>query len=154
MISELIFEPITDTEVIVAQRTWAKHVTEQNVDKLLELYDFGTPNQPLIFKPTLSEIIRHDRESTRSYFVGRDPNFPHDQGFLNRGWKKVEFHSAVGPLPNPGGLSYSDMGQYAFVARDGDVTRADYTFVYHKRNGCVLISLHHSSLTWLPSANG
>ena len=123
------------------------------MDQLLDLYDFGMPNQPLLFNPTLSEVTRCDRGSARSYFVGGDPNYPQDQGFLNRGWEQIEFKSAVGPLPNPGGLSYSDMGQYAFVDRDGDVTLADYTFIYHKRDGRVLISLHHSSLTWFPSAD-
>ena len=152
-ISEHIFEPITGIQVIGAQHAWAKHVTEQNVDKLLDLYDFGTPNQPLLFKPTLSEVIRCDRRSARSYFIGDDPNYPNDQGFLNHGWKQVEFQSAIGPLPNPGGLTYSDMGQYTFVDGDGDITHADYTFVYHKRGGRVLISLHHSSLTWFPSAD-
>ena len=33
---------------------------------------------------------------------------------------------------------------------DGNATRAYYTFAYHKIDGRVLISLHHSSLTWLP----
>ena len=153
-ISEHIFEPITEAEVIAAQHTWAKHVTEQNVDPLLDLYDFGTPDRPLLFKPTLSEVIRRDHGSARAYFVGGDPNYPHDHGFLNRGWKEVEFQSAAGPVPNPGGLSYSDMGNYAFVDGDGAVTRADYTFVYHKRDGRVLISLHHSSLTWFPALDG
>ena len=138
----------------MAQHAWAKHVSEQNVDPLLDLYDFGTPDRPLLFKPTLSEVIRRDRRSARAYFVGGDPNYPHDQGFLNRGWKEVKFQSAAGPLPNPGGLSYSDMGNYAFVDGDGAVTRADYTFVYHKRDGRVLISLHHSSLTWFPALDG
>ena len=39
---------------------------------------------------------------------------------------------------------------FAFVDGDGNATRADYTFAYHKLNGRVLISLHHSSLTWFP----
>ena len=80
----------------MAQHAWAKHVSEQNVDPLLDLYDFGTPDRPLLFKPTLSEVIRRDRESARAYFVGGDPNYPHDQGFLNRGWKEVKFQSAAG----------------------------------------------------------
>jgi len=121
------------------------------VDQLLDLYDYGTSDRPLNFKPTLSDVIRHDRVSTRSYFVGGNPIYPHDHGFLNHGWKQVNFQSAVGPLPNPGGLSFSDMGQYSFVDGSGVITRADYTFVYHKRDGLVLISLHHSSLTWVPS---
>ena len=73
-----------------------------------------------------------------------------DHGFLNRGWKRVEFQSAVGPILKAGGLGYKDMGHYTFVDGDGNATRADYTFAYHKLDGRVLISLHHSSLSWLP----
>ncbi len=153
-ISELLFESMTNVEVNAAQCTWAKHVTEQNVDQLLDLYDFGVPNQPLLFKPTLSKIIRCDRVSVRAYFVGGDPNYPDDKGFLNCGWKQVDFQSAVGPLPNPDGLCYRDMGQYFFMDGNGDITCADYTFIYHKRDGRILISLHHSSLTWFPSTDG
>jgi hypothetical protein len=35
--SERTFEPMTKAEVIAAQREWARYVTEQDVDKLLEL---------------------------------------------------------------------------------------------------------------------
>ncbi|MEN0064165.1 MAG: hypothetical protein AAGA48_18590 [Myxococcota bacterium] len=46
---------------------------------------------------------------------------------------------------------------YGFVTAeepdgDGNATRADTTFAYHKLVGRVLISLHRSSLTWLPKA--
>ncbi len=150
--SERTFEPMTKAEVIAAQRAWAKYVTERDVDKLLELYDFGTPDEPLLFKPTLADVIRLDREGARAYFVGGDPNYPNDEGFLNRGWKRVEFQSAAGPILKAGGLGYKDMGHYTFVDGDGNATRADYTFAYHKLNGRVLISLHHSSLTWFPPA--
>ena len=74
----------------------------------------------------------------------------HAEGFLNRGWKRVEFQSAAGPVLKAGGLGPKDMGHYTFG--DGNATRADYTFAYHKLDGQVLISLHHSSLTWLPPA--
>ena len=148
--SERIYEPMTKAEVIAAQRAWAKHVTEQNVDALLALYDFGTPDEPLLFKPTLADVIRLDRAGAGSYFVGGDPNYPNDGGFLKRGWKQVEFQSAAGPILKAGGLGYKDMGHYTFIDGEGNATRADYTFAYHKLNGEVLISLHHSSLTWLP----
>ena len=148
--SERTYESMTKAEVIAAQQAWAKAVTEQNVDQLLELYDFGTSDEPLLFKPTLADAIRSNQEGARSYFVGGNTTYPHDNGFLNRGWKKVEFHSAAGPVLEPGGLSYRDMGQYTFVDGEGNSTRADYTFAYHKLSGRVLISLHHSSLTWNP----
>ena len=38
--SERNYEPMTKAEVVAAQRVWAKCVTEQNVDALLDLYDF------------------------------------------------------------------------------------------------------------------
>jgi hypothetical protein len=141
---------MTKAEVIAAQREWAKYVTEPNVDALLALYDFGTADEPLLFKPTLADIIRLDQSGARSYFVGGDPDYPHDFGFLNRGWTHVEFQSAVGPILKAGGLGYKDMGHYTFIDGDGNATRADYTFAYHKLDGRVLISLHHSSLTWFP----
>ncbi|MEM9457445.1 MAG: hypothetical protein AAGF11_24910 [Myxococcota bacterium] len=141
---------MTKAEVIDAQRTWAKAVIDQDVETLLALYDFGTPDEPLLFKPTLADVIRLDAEGARSYFVGNNPKYPNDGGFLNKGWKKVEFQSAVGPVLKAGGLGYKDMGHYTFVDGIGNATRADYTFAYHKINGKVLISLHHSSLTWFP----
>ena len=145
------YEPLTKADVIEAQNAWAKNVTEQNAEALLELYDFGTPEAPLLFKPTLTNVIRHDREGALSYFVGGNPTYTHDHGFLHNAWKEVQFESAAGPLAAPGGLSYTDMGQYVFVNGAGEGTRADYTFTYHKVAGRVLISLHHSSLTWEPA---
>ncbi len=152
--SDRNYEPMTKAEVISAQRAWAKHVTEQNVEELLALYDFGSPDEPLLFKPTLADVIRLDREGAKSYFVGGDPNYPNDHGFLKNGWKQVDFQSAVGPILKAGGLGYKDMGHYTFVNGAGDATRADYTFAYHKLDGKVLISLHHSSLTWFPPKDG
>ncbi|MEM9248761.1 MAG: hypothetical protein AAGB05_08710 [Pseudomonadota bacterium] len=148
--SERNFEPVSKAEVVAAQRAWAKYVTERDVDNLLDLYDFGAPDEPVLFKPTLADVIRLDRAGARSYFVGGDPNYPNDHGFLNRGWTQVEFQSAVGPILKAGGLGYKDMGHYTFIDGDGNATRADYTFAYHKLDGRVLISLHHSSLTWFP----
>ena len=148
--SERTYEPMTKAEVIAAQRLWAKYVTEQDVEHLLGLYDFGAPDEPLLFKPTLADTIRLDEAGARSYFIGGDPDYPHDHGFLKRGWKNVIFQSAAGPILKAGGLGYKDMGHYTFVDGEGNATRADYTFAYHKIDGHVLISLHHSSLTWLP----
>ncbi|MEL7481774.1 MAG: hypothetical protein AAGJ29_09440, partial [Pseudomonadota bacterium] len=139
--TEQAYEPMTKAEVIAAQREWARCVTEQNVEELLGLYDFGGPDEPLLFKPTLADVIRLDREGARSYFVGGNPNYPHDHGFLKRGWTRVDFQSAAGPVLKAGGLGYKDMGHYTFIDGDGNATRADYTFAYHKLNGKVLISL-------------
>ena len=45
--SDRQYEPMTKAEVIAAQRAWAKCVTEQDVDQLLELYDFGSPDEQI-----------------------------------------------------------------------------------------------------------
>lgn len=144
------FELITRAEVVLAQRAWAAAVVAQDMDALLALYDFGDADEPLLFKPTLADVIRIDEAGTRSYFVGGNPDYPNDHGFLKLGWKHVDFQSEVGPVLKAGGMGYKDMGHYTFVNAAGDATRADYTFTYHKKEGKVLISLHHSSLTWIP----
>ncbi|MEM9145642.1 MAG: hypothetical protein AAGC57_05535 [Pseudomonadota bacterium] len=143
---------MTKADIDDVQRAWAQYVIERDVERLLELYDFGAPDAPLLFKPTLANVIRLDRAGARSYFVGGDPSFPDDTGFLNRGWTHVAFQSAAGPILEAGGLSCRDMGHCTFIDSTGAPTRADYTFVYHKRDGRVLIALHHSSLPWSPPA--
>lgn len=148
------YEPMTKAEVVSAQRAWAKCVTSQDLDGLMDLYDFGTPDEPLLFKPTLSDVVRLDRAGAESYFWGGNPEYPTDVGFLKLGWTSVEFQSAAGPILKAGGLGYKDMGRKILTNGDGVVTKADYTFAYHKLNGRVLISLHHSSLTWLPPVEG
>ena len=109
-ISERILERMTKAEIAAAQRAWAKRVVERDVDQLLDLYDFGTPDEPLLFKPTLADVIRLDRAGARSYFVGGNPNYPHDHGFLNRGWKQVDFRSAAGPILTAGGAGLHGYG--------------------------------------------
>ena len=151
--SDRSFEPMTKAEVVAAQRAWARCVTEQDVDGLLDLYDFGDPEAPLLFKPTLADVIRHDRIGARAYFVGGDPNYPYDDGFLNRGWTQVDFDSAAGAIPMADGHGLMDMGHYTFLDGSDETTHADYTFAYHKLEGRVLISLHHSSLTWFSPAD-
>jgi hypothetical protein len=144
------YQSMTTSEVIKAQHDWVTAVIAQDIEGLLALYDFGSEEEPLLFKPTLADVIRLDEEGARSYFIGGNARYPHDRGFLNSGWKHVDFQSAAGPIIKAGGLGYKDMGHYTFVNAKGDATRADYTFAYHKLNGQVLISLHHSSLTWMP----
>ena len=73
------FEPMTKAEVVAAQRAWTKYVTEQDVENLLELYDFGSADEPLLFKPTLADVIRLDRAGAKSYFVGGNPDRPVSQ---------------------------------------------------------------------------
>ena len=131
--------------MVDAQRAWAEAVIAQDVETLLALYDFGSPDAPLLFKPTLADVIRLDEAGPARISLAATPT-THDNGFLKNGWKHVEFRSAAGPILEANGLGYKDMGQYDFIKANGDITRADYTFAYHKVDGKVLITLHHSSL--------
>ncbi len=147
------FERFTVAEIHFAQEAWANAVVSQDVEELLSLYDFGSPEMPLLFKPTLANEVRSDEAGARSYFVGGNPRYPGDTGFLNKGWRSVTFHSARGPILRPGGLAYTDMGLYVFEPPTGPGVEVDYTFSYHKRDGRVLISLHHSSLVYEAPSN-
>lgn len=151
--SDSHYEPMTKAEVAEAQSAWVACVTGQDVEALLELYDCDNTEAPLFFKPTLANEIRHDREGAHAYFVGGNDKFPRDSGFLHKGWKTVTFESPLGPMPVAGGPGYKDMGHCTFVDGNGGVANADYTFIYHKRDGRVRITLHHSSLAWEPPAD-
>ena len=112
-----VFAPIELTEVQAAQRAWAAAVIASDVDALLSLYDFDV----LLFKPTYASSIRTDRAGALSYFVGGNPSYPADHGFLHGGFTKITFESANGPRLEAGGLSAQDMGHYLFVNRNGMV---------------------------------
>ena len=137
----MTFTEMTQDEVLAAQTAWSNAVVAQDLEGLLALYDFDC----LLFKPTMASTIRTTREGARSYFVAGDPNFAEDKGFILTGYTNVEWQSARGPHLEAGGLAGQDMGHYLFTAPDGSVTKADYSFSYHKKDGRVLITLHHSS---------
>ena len=127
-ISERNFETMTKAEVIAAQR--AGEVCCRTRRQAVGLYDFGAPDEPLLFAD-FADVIRLDRlglDPTSSVVIritrtitGSEP-----------GWKAVEFQRAAGPILKAGGLGYKDMGHYTFIDADGNATRADYTFAYHK----------------------
>ena len=39
---------MTKADVVAAQGTWAKYVVARDVEALLKLYDFGSPEEPLL----------------------------------------------------------------------------------------------------------
>ena len=98
-----------------------KCLIDRDVDGLLDLYDFGTPDEPLLFKPTLADVIRLDREGARSYFVGGDPHYPNDHGFPQPGYTSC-FPERSRSGYRSGRLGYMDMGQYTFVDGEGNAT--------------------------------
>jgi len=53
-------------------------------------YDYGK----VLFKPTLTsgeQTFRPTKEGAHSYFVGENPAYPNDHGFLLEPWTKVWF---------------------------------------------------------------
>jgi len=56
---------------------------------------------------------------------------------------------ACQPHPEGGRPRPQRYGALHLHRRGRHATRADYTFAYRKLDGRVLISLYHSSLTWL-----
>lgn len=144
------YQKLTKTEVTQAQQAWINAIIMKDIESLISLYDFNCADVPVLFKPTLTDSIRSDEAGARSYFVGGNPQYPNDTGFLNNNWKQVKFFSAVGPIIETDHLVAKDMGKYTFVKDTDESVQADYTFIYHKLNNEVLISLHHSSLVWKP----
>ena len=144
------YEKITQKHVIEAQQQWAHAIVTMDIDCLMSLYDYNCSDTPALFKPTLSSSIRSDAVGARSYFIGGNTQYSEDTGFLNNNWKQVNFFSAVGPIIETNNLIAKDMGKYTFVKDTDESVQADYTFIYHKLEGKVLISLHHSSLVWTP----
>ncbi len=144
------YELMTREDILTAQRAWGDAVEAADEEALLALYDFDNDYGPILFKPTMAAEIRTDRAGAESYFIGGDERYPDDQGFLTKGWTSVVFHSAVGAVFEGGRLAANDMGKYVFVDKGGNEARADYTFSYHKVDGRVLITLHHSSFVYVP----
>lgn len=140
---------LTKQDILIAQNNWCLAIIDKDVDALLALYDFGTSEKPLLFKPTLAGDIRTTYRGAKAYFVGNDHLFPFDKGFLNNNWTDIVFKSAVGPVPKAGDKGFKDMGHYIFT-NDHSSVHADYTFTYHEVDGEAKITLHHSSLTWTP----
>lgn len=147
---------IEEQEVLEAQDLWASGVVrvgsmntwEESRDAASELirdlYAYETTR--VLFKPTLARQIpfRHTFDGALSYFVGRNDEYPEDQGFALRPWSNIAFQ-------NSGVLVYDDVamasGVYALTDTQGGQTDAEYTFVYQKqKDGKLRIIVHHSSI--------
>lgn len=147
---------VEEREVLEAQDLWASGVVQigalETWDKsreaaskfIRDLYGYDTTR--VLFKPTLARQVpfRHTFEGALSYFVGRNDQFPEDQGFALRPWSSIAFH-------NSGILTFEDFamasGIYTLTDLEGVQTDAEYSFVYQKDGeGKLHIVVHHSSL--------
>jgi hypothetical protein len=153
---------ITEPEVLAAQKAWgdalvaisqayetggiekAKPLASEVIDKA-----YGYNMGPVLFKPTLTQepqTFRLTKEGALAYFVGDDPNYPHDDGFALKGWRSVAVRN-VGVQIN--GAVANTMGNVSLTDKDGKITTVDKTWTFKKDDkGVVRIILHHSSLPY------
>jgi hypothetical protein len=128
-----------------AALTWSEaHARARELVRTRYLVDDGT----LLFAPTKASItpFRHALADAVSYFVGRDPNHPEDQGFALEPWCKIRFENAGVVCREAVGIA---MGHYFFERADGSILQATYSFVYVRdAAGQLKIQLHHSSLPY------
>merc|ERR1712117_595444 len=157
---------ISKDEVRQAQARWAsaiKNISKSYVDggnyvaaateAAGELYGYGRSN--VLFKPTKASAaqFRPTAEDAMSYFVGHknvERGHSEDAGFAingGKGWSDVVFHNHQIELL--GDLAIA-MGNYYFTsAKDGSMTKVEYTFGYEKHDdGKLRIFLHHSSVPY------
>ena len=156
-------EPVTEAEVVAAQKAWAegivaigaaipkgREVVRATAEKFIQdCYAFGAGQ--VLFKPTKARLkqFRCETRAALSYFVGGDAEFGEDAGFALRPWKKVRFEN-VG-IKAGRGIALA-MGDYFFTDEHGTEVMVEYSFGYHRcPDGKVRIVLHHSSLPYAPS---
>ena len=121
------------------KQRWASAVVSADPEKVMPLY---SPNA--LLKPTLSDQIRQENVSIRSYFAGTAAG---DSGFLKKGICDVRFGEEC--VREIGDMTIL-MGTYQFVFSNGESTKADYTFVLslESEGGGFRILAHHSSLSF------
>jgi len=162
--------PITVAEVEAAQKAWgdslvkiSKTYTSKGIEAAKEVaqevldaaygYSLGIA---VSFKPTLAngeQTFRPTNDGALSYFVGHDPNYPHDHGFALKGWTDVVSVRA-GVLIDASGKVALSMGNVYFKNDKNEVTKVDKTWVYLKGDDGVLrIILHHSSLPYVAKSS-
>ena len=150
---------ITKQDVEAAQASWGAGIlkigavheeggdyqaaAQEHLDTL-----YGYHVGDVVFKPTLAAEaqFRNDVESALSYVVGGNPNYAEDGGFAIKGWTAVRFENC-GILCQE--KTAQAMGNYFFTAKDGSVTKVEYSFGYVRdAEGRLLINLHHSSIPY------
>ncbi|WP_445940175.1 hypothetical protein [Pseudomonas sp.] len=158
--SVVVNQAISEQEVLQAQQGWCSALVnisrthEQSgqpaakalAAKVIDVA-YGYQMGAVLFKPTLTaapQTFRTTRAGALSYFVGGDPDFPHDTGFALKGWSKCEIDNAAVFIA---GDSATTMGKVHFTGKDGAVTSVDKTWMFVKDDaGQLRIVAHHSSL--------
>ncbi|MBM4151508.1 MAG: hypothetical protein FJ219_07660 [Ignavibacteria bacterium] len=116
---------------------------------LSEAYDYD--NGSVLFKPTLTsgeQTFRPTKEGALAYFVGKNPSYPNDHGFLLEPWTKVWFANEDFILN--GNLALVQCNIH-FISAKREIF-VNKSFVFRIDNeGNVKICLHHSSLPYNPN---
>jgi len=119
---------------------------------LTDAYDYDKGK--VLFKPTLTsgdQTFRPTKEGALSYFVGKNPNYPTDHGFLLEPWIKVWFTDLDFILT--GNLAIVQCNVH-FISAKREIF-ANKSFVFKIDNDLkVRICLHHSSLPYNPNPIG
>ncbi|NER45888.1 MAG: hypothetical protein F6J92_04210 [Symploca sp. SIO1A3] len=159
--SPVIAHPITEAEVMEAQKVWGNGIVAigkaysnngnyealaaEHVDTLYG-YDEGT----VLFKPTKASThqFRLTEEEALSYFVGGI--ISEDGGFALQPWSAVRFENAEFITDTDSAVA---MGNYFFTdATTGNEVKVEFTFGYIRGDdGNLLINIHHSALPYKPA---
>src|SRR4051812_17026958 len=159
--------PITEAEVNAAQQAWCDGLVniskvhkaggdyKATASKLIEdLYDYKEGK--VFFKPTLAfgkNTFRPTKEGALSYFVGGNKNFPEDDGFALKGWKKVTYdnNAAENGIQIHGDIAMT-MGNVYLTNDKGDQVMVDKTFVFRRgSDGKLRLCAHKSALPFTPA---
>jgi hypothetical protein len=159
--------PITEPEVNAAQQAWCDGLVniskvhkaggdyKATASKLIEdLYDYKEGK--VFFKPTLAfgkNTFRPTKEGALSYFVGGNKNFPEDDGFALKGWKKVTYdnNAAENGIQIHGDIAMT-MGNVYLTNDKGDQVMVDKTFVFRRgSDGKLRLCAHKSALPFTPA---
>ena len=152
--------PITEAEVIEAQKVWGAGIVAignaftnkedyaalaaNHVDTLYG-YDEGT----VLFKPTKAaeQQFRLSETDAVSYFVKGVVS--EDKGFALQPWSAVRFENAGIVIDSDSAVA---MGNYFFTdANTGKEAKVEYTFGYvRSEDGNLLINVHHSAFPYNP----
>ena len=148
-------------KIIETQNRWAEGIiaigsltnnrakcTKVAIEFINELYAYDFT--PVIFKPTKAAEFqfRDTLEAALSYFVGSNPKYPEDTGFVLAPWQKIAFDNQ-GFILDYGMICAS--GNYYFTDYNNNTTKVEYTMGFvPDKNDELKINLHHSSLPYSP----
>lgn len=117
---------------------------------LTDFYDYD--NGKVLFNPTLTfgeQTFRPTKEGALAYFVGGNPSFPNDHGFLLKPWIKVWFTDEDFVLV--GNMAIVQCNIH-FISDANAQIFVNKSFVFKIcANGKVRIVLHHSALPYNPN---